>query len=455
MPVTDTHPKYTAKTAIWKKQRDALGGEEAIKAAKTEYLPDFIPVDPARYAQYIKRASYVNVTSRTQKGLNGAIFRKGPEVELSSKVEYLRDDYDGSGQSLEQLGKVLCGELLAVGSHGLLVDYPAAEAGLSQAEVKALNLRAIISSYTAEDIDNWETVAQGGSLVLTMVKLKETKKVMIDAYSFKEEPRYRVLLMEEGKYVQRLFTDKDEQDGDDIEPKRADGSRWPYIPFQFVGVEDNRPSPDSPPLADIAAINIAHYRNSADHEESLYIHGQGTLFVSSDMSPEQWKELNPNGIIVGARRGHFLGAGGTATLLQVQHNSAIQQAMKDKEAQMKMIGARLITSATGTQTAEAARIDASSETSVLANIAGNASEAITNCLGFCEEFMGGEGSTYELNTAFFDETMTAQDVMACISLEDRGIWARTDTRAKLKRTGWLDADRVDEDIDAEAEVLEI
>lgn len=455
MPVDNTHPKYEAAKATWKIGRDVVSGEEAIKKAGTEYLPDFIPSDQTRYDQYRKRASFLNVTSRTQKGLVGAIFRKAPQIELPATIEYLREDYDGSGQSLEQMGKIACGEVLAVGRFGVLVDYPQAEPGLSQEEVRNLKLRAIFSTYATENIINWETKAIGGSLELQLVVLLENEKVFSDKYTFTEEKRYRELSIEEGYYVQRVFNENGEQVGPDITPKKQDGSRWSVIPFQFFGAEDNRPSPDRPPLLDIANINLAHYRNSADYEESLYIHGQGTLFVSSDLSVEQWKDANPNGITVGARRGIFLGANGRAELLQVTANSATAKAMEDKESQMRMIGARLITAATGTQTAEAARIDASSETSVLANVAGNVSEGVTKCLLFAQDYMGGEGSEYELNTAFFDETMSAQDVMALISLEDRGVIATTDTRDMLKRTGWLSSEREDEDIDSEAEVLEL
>ena len=48
------------------------------------------------------------------------------------------------------------------------------------------------------------------------------------------------------------------------------------IPFIFCGALNNSPDVDKSPVYDIAEVNIAHYRNSADYEESCFIAGQAT-----------------------------------------------------------------------------------------------------------------------------------------------------------------------------------
>ncbi len=454
MPVDSTHSQYTKNATKWETMRDCIAGQDEVIARRTAHLPEFIPVDSVRYDQYLQRALYTNVTGRTLKGLVGAIFRRPPVEKMNMQIDYLREDYDGSGQSLTQLGKLVCSELITTGRYGLLVDYPKAPPGLSQEQVKNLQLRAIIAAYPAESIINWKAFAVGGSLVTVLVVLKEVVDEQVDEFDVKSCTHHRVLMLDEsGLYLQRVFNEKNEQVGDDIFPTDSAGYRLKEIPFQFVGAEDNRPEVDDPPLYDLAMVNLAHYRNSADYEEGVFVHGQGTLFVSSDMSVDQWKEANPNGIVVGSRRGHFLGANGSASLLQMDANGAAREAMTDKIETMKMIGARLISSRTGTQTAEAARIDAGAESSVLNTIVGNASEAIKSALKYACLFMGGDPAKvhYTLNKDFFDSTMTAQDVMAMIQLEDRGTIAKADTRAKLRATNWIGADRTDEMLDAEAE----
>jgi hypothetical protein len=68
--------------------------------------------------------------------------------------------------------------------------------------------------------------------------------------------------------------------------------------------------------------------------------------------------------------------------------------------------------------------------------------------------MGGNPDQVEfkMNTDFFDSTMTPQEVMSMIQLADRGSIAETDIRSKLRSVGWIDADRTDDDIDAESEI---
>ena len=65
-----------------------------------------------------------------------------------------------------------------------------------------------------------------------------------------------------------------------VTPLDAKGMPFNEILFQFVGAENNSPDIDFPPLYDLAELNIGHYRNSADYEETSFIAGQPTPVVS-------------------------------------------------------------------------------------------------------------------------------------------------------------------------------
>lgn len=447
MPVSTPSAAYLARIDTVTTTRDACAGQHAVKAGGRKYLPAFIPDDPERYEQYLKRAVYTNVVGRTLDGLLGLAFRKEPTFTLPAELDYMSDDADGQGLSLEQVSKIIVGELLQAGRVGLLVDYPEADPGLSVEDVRMLGLSATVAVYASESIINW---SDDGRLIV----LRETVEERSGADEFHAETkyRYRVLSLDEGGYVQRVFDEGGQVVGRK-EPRGADGRRLKTIPFVWVGAETNTASIDLPPLYDLAELNIAHYRNSADQEESLFIHGQGTLFVSSEMTADQFNVANPNGIVVGARRGHFLGKGGSAQLLQTAPNDALSVAMQAKLDQMLALGAQIITPKTGVETAEAARIRSASEASVLSTVVANASEAIEAACEYATLFMGGNADdvTFEINRDFFDRTLTAQDVMALIQLADRGDVAQTDLRDTLRQAGWLKGSRTDDEIDAEAE----
>src|SRR6056300_1026880 len=395
MTVESHHPQYDLYLPLWVQTRDSVKGSVAIKDKKHKYLP--VPdnntlderkgTETMRYRQYLKRALFTNFTARTKNALLGAAFRKDPMYQLPEGLEYLIENATGDGLSLTQMAKDELSNLLETGRCGFLVDYPETPQGLSAEEVREYGLAASIIPYTAEQIINWKTHNMYGRKMVGLIVLAETYQDDENAFDHEEKTQYRVLRHREDGYTQQLYRDG-EPYGEEIYPRKADGSTWDYIPFQFVGSKNNDATIDDSPLADIADVNIAHYRNSADYEESCFITGQPSLFITHSLSPEQWLEYNPMGVKLGSREGHVLGEAGSATLLQASPNSLVQEAMKAKESAMVMIGARIITDRGNNETAEGARIRFASENSVLGDLVHNLSEAIEICIEWCGEFMG-------------------------------------------------------------------
>lgn len=246
MPVSTTHAEYDAALDTWRRNRDAVAGQETIKKGGDLYLPrpnaeDLSEANRSRYQRYLDRALWYAAPERTKNALIGSVFRKGPEKqELPSQIDYMAEDADGSGVSLEQIGKHVVGELLEVGRIGILAEYPQAEPNLSQEEVSRRNLRANLATYSAETIINWRAEKQGGKFITTLVVLKEVAEEAKDEFESEPKDQYRVLRLTNGVYTQQLYDDKGEPKGEAIEPRKSDGGRWEEIPFVVVGSENNR-----------------------------------------------------------------------------------------------------------------------------------------------------------------------------------------------------------------------
>lgn len=456
MPVDTTNPTYDLYKNEWIKTRDACKGSVAVKDKKAQYLPvpdaDTNPMgtDSIRYKQYIKRAVYTNFTGRTKNALVGAAFRKTPIIELPDGLEYLIDDATGDGLSLEQLAKDELANLLETGRSLLLVDYPQTKKGLSAEEVSILDLSATIIPYTAETVINWKTSIFAGRSLLTLVVLEEAYIDSSDEFGHESKTQYRVLRLDEQGYSQQLYRD-DKPYTEMFYPKKADGSTFDYIPVTFVGSQNNDTTIDNAPLSDIADVNMAHYCNSADYEESCFITGQPTLFITHSLTQEQWSEYNPKGIKIGSRAGHVLGETGSANLLQANPNNLVMEAMKAKEQQMVAIGARIITDRGNNETAEGARIRFASENSVLGDIVGNLSSAIKSCIYWCGEFMGidTDDCVFTINREFYDKMVDPQTIMSLVTLLDRQIVSSQDIFDRLKAGGLIDAERKLEDVQDE------
>jgi len=460
MSVSTEHPDYKLYKNVWAKTRDAVKGSVAIKDKKHAYLPvpdnksldDARGIETVRYKQYLKRAVFTNFTGRTKNALVGAAFRKNPMYELPEAVDYLNQDATGDGLSLVQLAKDELSNLMETGRSLLLVDYPQADDDLSLEDVNMLDLRASIVPYTAEQCVNWKTSVINGRRLLTLCVLAEPYFNTDLEFSHDSDIQYRVLRLTDEGYSQQIYRD-DKPVTDKIYPRKADGSVWEEIPLIFVGSKNNDSTIDDAPLSDIADVNVAHYRNSADYEESCFITGQPSLFITHSLTSEQFEEYNPDGLILGSRSGHVLGETGSAILLQASPNNLVMEAMKAKEQAMVMIGARIITDRGGNETAEGARIRFASENSVLGDIVSNLSQGLEKAIGYVCEFMGVTGDYYfDINSEFYDKSVDPQMIMSMITLLDRNLIGDIDIFERLQAAGLIDTARTLDNVREEREL---
>lgn len=415
MPVSTIHPLYAEMQPIWSKVRRACAGDKAVKDSTVLDLPAvFAKDEPERYRQYLERAYFLNITGRTREALQGMVFRRGPTKDIPSPLDEYTESIDGAGQSLEQLSKALIGDLLETGRYGLLVDYPQAPEGLNRQSERMLRLRPTVASYPAESIINWRFDAINERKMLTLVVLIEERETDDDEFSHETETVYRVLRLRDGVYTQALYNESGDALTEEYSPRMAGGATFDHIPFHFAGAVNNYPEPDMPTLYDLAVVNIAHYRNTADLEESSFVAGQPTYHLDIGETDEaEWKILNPNGLKVGSRNG-VLSKKGKLELVQADANSLPLELMRQKEMQMVGIGARIVQPGGQAQTAEATRLEASAESSTLDNLVGNASEALEAALEDMALFAGAnpEQVFYSLNREYWAESLTAQDLQA-------------------------------------------
>lgn len=456
-------PEYSLATASWELVKDCVAGSRAVKARGNAYLPMPDPTNNSdqnkkRYEALLKRALFLNITNRTRKGLIGAVFRKTAEVALTPEVEYLACNCSGDGMTLEQIAKEAVGECLDTGRGGLFVDYPSIERreGMRPTKAQTAGLRAHIHLYEAVQIINWRTAVVNGVRKLVMVVLRESySQPDGDEFAFEQKTQYRALTLENGVYRHRLWQDGDEVAQFDGYPTDFNGQRFDHIPFTFFGAENNDADIDKSPLEDLAEVNILHYGNSATVEESGFISSQPTLFFTTDISHDEFATWNPNGIQVGSTKGYSLGKTGAAMLVQANESQLALKLMQEKENQMLMIGARIVQQSGQNETAEAARIRFSSDNSVLGTVAGNVSDAIRDAIIDAQRFMAAtptpEKVVYWLNQEFFDEVMDAQMLLAQVQLWQQGLIAKRDLRINLRQAAILEADRTDDDIDADRE----
>lgn len=450
MPIYSQHPEYKETIHKWELVR------AIVKNNAHKYLYPFEDTSSYQRRVYQDQAVLMNFTSLTKNGLTGLVFRKPSTIQVPGELDYLLPDVTGTGFSIDQFGQFGIGEILQTGRLGLLVDFPKREGTVSVLDEDRQGLKARIVPYPSESIINWQTQRRGSRTFLTMIVLRELRDEMSeDGFEWIEKEYYRVLqLNDAGYYIQYVADRNGDLVEDVVQPADGAGNFLTEIPFIFAGSANNDWYVDHPPLYDLAKINLAHYRNSADLEENIRIHGQATLVLGGEMDIESFKENYGDTLALGSNKAYYLGMSPHAQLLQAGPNQMVSQEMKRKEDQAAAIGARLIAPAGGRETAEAARIRYGSQNSALHTLTSNMSMAVTDALKWCAVFMNApiNGIVYELNRKFYEEKADPNLIAQQIMMLQNGIIAKEDVRQYLRETNVIGDTRTDSDIESDVEI---
>lgn len=453
--VTNRHPEYDRAVDLWTTVEDCLEGERRVKEQGDVYLPRPNPSDTSaanqeRYRQYVTRAVFYNVVKRTLQGLTGRVFSKDGTFEAPEEVETVAENIDGSGVSIEQQSKDVLERAISVSRCGLMVDFPETEGAVTRQQATEGGIRPTISVYAARNITNWKTTKVGSETKLSLVVLYEQHSS--DEYEFSHEvtDQYRQLLLEDGIFKVRVWrkllegsnqlgsnrTSEDFTVVEEYTPLDAAGRPFNEILFTFIGAANNDSTVDVPLMLDLATLNLAHFRNSADYEESCFIVGQPTPYFTG-LTEEWFEEVLKGKVHFGSRAGIPLPENATAGLLQADSNTMIKEAMESKEDQMVALGARLIESSSTQRTATEASLDNVEEVSALVSVANNVSEAYRIALGWFQRFISTSEANidFRLNTDFSVDKLDSQQLQALVATWQSDGISWTELRAKLRASG--------------------
>lgn len=440
----------------WDKIADCLQGQIQVKKREDAYLPkpnaaDTSAANVERYKAYLSRAIFYNFTRRTMDGLIGEVFSRDPLIEVAEIMRPMLDDIDGGAVTIDQQAKKGLALCLGNSGFGLLVDYPVTSAPVSLADQKAGYIRPTLIQYARGDIINWRFIQRGARKVLSLVVTAENNTVRDDGFEVTSENQWRVMQLDKyGQYVVTLYSYNAKDETYEVvaetkKPTDFNGNPFTEIPFFFCGSVNNDAVPDEPPLYDLAELNLGHYRNSADYEDSCYMVGQPTPVFSG--LTEQWvkKVFEGKTIQLGSRAAVPLPIGGSAMLMQANANSMPMEAMLHKEAQAMALGAKLIESGGGANTLGQAQLDESSESSMLSTAAKNVSKAYTAALQLAAKMMYGISDivTYSLNTDFPASRLTPNERTQLVMEWQAGAISQTEMRAGLRKAGVATLDTED------------
>lgn len=461
--VTFKRAEYLDNLPRWKHVDDA---ESSLRGVEDEYLPFFganvegdnvgtlTGAEATRFHNYKLRAVFYNYVARTNQGLTGAANDQALIFETGNRLEYARDNIDGRGTSLAQQVRRVTSRVINHGRHGLFVDFPQAEGTISQAQIDSGQYNAVALSYGADAVINWGYTEVGAQVMLSLVVLVEhTSERAADGFTVEAAVRYRVLRLEvEGGtqvYTQQLYDNKGQAEGAPITPRDSGNRPLTFIPFTFVGSVNNDAEVDESIMYDMAVLNTAHYRNSADYENTAWLCGQPQPWVTG--LTQSWVDSNLKGVaLFGSGTLLPFPAGAEFGIAQVTPNAMSFEAMGHKQNQMLAMGAKMVDPNSAVfKTATEASINDSADKSFLEAIQENVEAAYRDVLGWMGMFTG--ETTIEFSNPTDLQSYSTNPEMLGKMLEAMfaEVISKADVRDWMRKNSL--AERSDEDMDGELE----
>jgi len=370
-----------------------------------------------RNSAYRERAVFYPIAEKTALGLTSLMFSETPILKVPTQLDYVTDTVDGAGTSIFQQSQDLALDIITRGRGGLYVTYPDVQAPLSRADMQTGAFFATIHRIEAQQVINWNVTTEGAQIKLSLVVIKEVVSHFVN-YENIEIEQIRELFLEAGIFFERLWRKNKEEQWvvfSESSPRDGKGKPWTVIPFTFVGSSSNAPEIDPSVMMGLIKLNIAHYRNSADYEDSVWFSGQAQPWMSG-VTQTHVDLMTKNNMYIGSRSLLGVPSGEKFDFASAPPNPLVRQAMADKLEAMIGLGARFIQPGGVAKTATESNNDMAVQHSVLSIISGNISEAYTQTLNWAARYMGvAEDAEYKTKRDFIDTTVTSQEIQAMVA----------------------------------------
>lgn len=381
----------------WELIEALIGGTLLMQAAGTRYLPQEPNESDSGYQNRLKRSVNPPYYARLEMMLAGMITRKPVRLDGVSDVitEHLFD-VDLQGNDLNVWVYSLARQIIRYGHCGVLVDFPRGDEEQSEGD------RPYWVAYNPRDILGWRTDMLDGTQKITQLRLRE--QVVVPYGEFGEEVVTQVRVLEPGAF--RLYRQQTTKSG--TYDLVAEGTTTlDEIPFAVAYANRVNQLESTPPLEEVAHLNLQAYRVASDLSNQLHLAAVPRLHYFG--VPAELDEITAGpdsamALPVDARV-EFTEPGGTSYQYQFQQLERI-------ENQINQLGlAAVLGQKMAAETAQAKSIERSQGDAALMTVALQLQDLIDNCLRFHAAFLGlPQAGSSMVNTDFVSQRLSPQEI---------------------------------------------
>ncbi len=431
--VNEQSDAYNRMARRWDLITDLLGGTLAMRDAKFKWLPQENQENPIEYNARLNRSFLYGAFADTVNKLSAKPFSKPVSATdgLADQLEAIAQDADLNGRDLTAFARDIFEDGITYGLSHILVDFPAIGAGLNLAEERATGARPYFVRINPTDLIAWQTdkLADGTERV-THIRFKECR-VESDGFGEKLVDYIRVVTENEWQLWR-------ERDGDwqlESEGLHSFGA----VPLVTAYTTRTGYMTATPPLEDLAWLNLAHWQSLSDQRNILRFARLGILFASG-FSEEEIE----NGVTIGASQ-LTASTNPDASLKYVEHSgNAIGAGEADLgklEERMEVLGLQPLVASTGNATATARAMDeAKTHSNIQAWIRG-LENTLEQAYTLASDWLGQSLPTDFTVDVFSDFGVTlsaGDDVKSLIAMKQAGMISHKTFLQEVKRRGLLD-----------------
>lgn len=365
-----------------------LGGTESLRAKSREIIPQEPREDDSAYRRRIFHATLPPFLMRLASQAAGIILRKGIELEGDPYWDEWAKDVTGSGSTLDEYARRQLVTALLYGHCSTVVDYDARTTARNLREERMQARRPYLVPVEPHQILGWRTQTMGASGELAQVRLRERLVVPDGPYGERVVDQIRV--MEAGRYQLWRTPERPALYPSPVPTATSwqlyEEGQTSLQEIPLVTVYSNRLGTllSSPPLLEVAHLNIAYAQRFCDYHHSIHV-GASPILTLRGYDPDAEAPLG-----VSVNTALLLPPDGGADYVQPTSDAFDSQlkCLSSLEDQISRLGINTLTSQNLTNAAaEARRLDRIDSDSIMAVISGDLERTIERIFAIASEYV--------------------------------------------------------------------
>ncbi|MCP3665734.1 MAG: DUF4055 domain-containing protein [Gammaproteobacteria bacterium] len=402
---------------------------------------------------YYSHSIFPSLTSYTINGFMSLITEHDPIIELPDPMSYFYEDADELDVEDKTFNRIIQNtiqaEVLKTGRCPVLIDPQETEDGKTKPRFIIYDAVSVINWVTSNDQENRGKLLE---VLILEYQANPDYSVLNSDVSRTIKKYIHLYLDENNVYTSDTYIQIDEEEYEVTTTNPSIlGKKLDYIPFLFIGSEDNTPGVDISPLSGISVCQVKYGELEAllAHAEN---HSGAPTFVISGVNEDDMPTVTGAGVGIAlpeyTSKAYY-------TTTDTSFMLSIRERQSEYLAQAQDQGANLLGSSKSTsESGEALRLRQAASTATLKSIIGNVGEGIETLLKIAADWLGLNSSevSFTPNQEFSTFALTANEQIALVQSWQAGAISHSTLLENFRKAGML---KPGETVEQEQETLEV